>query len=114
MVIAINLIFCTIAIIGSAMCVGFAYWVLKNDADSIFDCIFAGAVGIIGLVLFIYLGITVYNGFTDEVEFTMKNKDGKVIEKTIRPIEYRHNGNCFMFANDPNNYCGWEINYQYK
>ena len=114
MVVAINLIFCIIAIVGASMCVGFAYWVLRNDVDGVSDIIFAGGVGIVGLVLLIYLGITVYNGFTDEVAFTMKNKDGKVIEKTIHPIEYRHNGNCFVFANDPNYYCGWEINYQYK
>ena len=114
MVVAINLIFCIIAIIGSVMCVGLAFWVFKNDIDGIFDIIFGSAIGIIGLVLTIFLGITLYDGFTGEVNFTMKNKDGKVIEKTVRPIEYRHDGNCFLFANDSNNYCGWEVNYQKK
>lgn len=44
----------------------------------------------------------------------MKNADGKVIIKDIKPFEYMHDGNCFSFANDDNRYCGWEVNYSYR
>lgn len=114
MVMLINLIFFIIVLFSAGLFVGFACYVFKDNIDSVFDIVFASAVGIIGLALCIFMGIVLYKGFTGTVEFTMKNKDGKVIEKTIRPIEYRHNGNCFVFANDPNYYCGWEVNYQYK
>jgi hypothetical protein len=44
----------------------------------------------------------------------MKNADGKVITKDVKPFEYMHDGNCFSFANDDNRYCGWEVNYKYE
>jgi hypothetical protein len=114
MVILINLVLYILMFFSAALFIGFACYIFKDNIDSIFDIVFASAVGIIGLMLCIFISIVLYKGFTDKVEFTLKNKDGKVIEKTIRPIEYRHDGNCFIFANDSNYYCGWEINYQYK
>ena len=38
-----------------------------------------------------------------------------VIEKTVKPFEFNHNGNCFSFADDDDNvYCGWEVKYTYR
>lgn len=55
-----------------------------------------------------------YCGYNSNVHFEMKNADGKVITKDIKPFEYMHDGNCFSFVNDDNRYCGWEVNYKYE
>lgn len=67
-----------------------------------------------GLALVWIGGGCIYCGYNSNVHFEMKNADGKVITKDVKPFEYMHDGNCFSFENDDNRYCGWEVNYKYE
>mgnify|MGYP004447251107 CR=1 FL=1 len=86
---------------------------------------FAGIDGFaegFGAIFFLLAGLALtwigwccmYCGHNSNVHFEMKNADGKVITKDVKPFEYMHDGNCFSFVNDDNRYCGWEVNYKYE
>ena len=89
--------------------------IVDNMIDDWIDISFAVFLGIINLAALILMPGCIWHGLTTNVDFVMKNSEGKVIEKTVKPFEFSHNGNCFSFADDNDNvYCGWEVKYTYR
>lgn len=89
--------------------------IVDDLIDDWLDISFASFLGIVGLAAVILMPGCIWYGLTTDVDFVMKNSEGKVIEKTVKPFEFSHNGNCFSFADDDDNvYCGWEVKYTYR
>ena len=89
--------------------------IIDDMINDWFDISFASFLGIVSLAALITMPGCIWYGLTTDVDFVMKNSEGKVIEKTVKPFEFNHNGNCFSFADDDDNvYCGWEVKYTYR
>lgn len=89
--------------------------IVDDLIDDWLDISFASFLGIVGLTAVILMPGCIWYGLTTDVDFVMKNSEGKVIEKTVKSFEFNHNGNCFSFADDDDNvYCGWEVKYTYR
>ena len=89
--------------------------ILDDLIDDWLDISFAAFLSIVSLTAVIMMPGCIWYGLTTDVDFVMKNSEGKVIEKTVKPLEFSHNGNCFSFADDSDNvYCGWEVKYTYR
>ena len=114
MIVAINtFIFIAVLILGIFLVGAAVFWFFEG-VDGLFEASGATFFLLAGLTLLWIGGGCIYCGHTATVHFEMKNADGKVITKDVKPFEYMHDGNCFSFANDDNRYCGWEVNYKYE
>lgn len=74
------------------------------------DITIASLLGIVSLAAVIFAPYNIRYGLTTDVNFVLKNTEGKTIEKTVKLFEFEQNGNCITFA-DYTTYCGWEVTY---
>lgn len=89
--------------------------IVDDLIDNWLDISFASFLGIVSLAAVTLMPGCIWYGLTTDVDFVMKNSEGKIIEKTVKPFEFNRNGNCFSFADDSDNvYCGWEVKYTYR
>ena len=89
--------------------------IVDDLIDDWLEISFAAFLSILSLAAVILMPGCIWYGLTTDVDFVMKNSEGKVIEKTVKPFEFSYNGNCFSFADDSDNtYCGWEVKYTYR
>lgn len=107
-------LFGILGVLGLACIIGAIALIKEFGINDVADAIFMGVLSIFGLSMVVLMPMCIWYGLTTDVDFKMKNADGKVIERTVKAFEYSHNGNCFQFYDDPNNYCGWEVEYIYK
>ena len=114
MIVVVNTsIFIAILILGIFLLGAAIFWFF-DGVDGLAEGFGVTFFFLAGLALLLIGCGCLYYGYNSNVHFEMKNADGKVIIKDIKPFEYMHDGNCFSFANDDNHYCGWEVNYKYE
>lgn len=114
MIVAINITIFIATLIFGIFLIGAAIFWLCDGVDGLAEGFVVTFFLLAGLAILCIGGGCLYCGYNSNVHFEMKNADGKVIVKDVKPFEYMHDGNCFSFANDDNRYCGWEVNYKYE
>ena len=114
MILAINTTIFIATLILGIFLIGAAIFWLYDGVDGLAEGFAVTFFLLAGLAILCISSGCLYCGYNSNVHFEMKNADGKVIIKDIKPFEYMHDGNCFSFANDDNRYCGWEVNYSYR
>lgn len=114
MIVAINMTIFIATLILGIFLIGAAIFWLYDGVDGLAEGFCVTFFLLAGLAILCISSGCLYCGYNSNVHFEMKNSDGKVIIKDIKPFEYMHDGNCFSFANDDNRYCGWEVNYKYE
>lgn len=104
-----------LGVLGLVCLIAAIVFIKDSCIDDAADAIFISVLGLVGLPLVILMPCCIWYGLTADVDIHMQNSEGKVIEKTVKPFEFEHDGNCFRFADDSDNtYCGWEVKYNYK
>lgn len=114
MIVAINTTIFIATLILGIFLIGAAIFWLYDGVDGLAEGFGVTFFLLAGLAILCISSGCLYCCYNSNVHFEMKNADGKVIIKDIKPFEYMHDGNCFSFANDDNRYCGWEVNYSYR
>ena len=107
-------LFAVLGAIGLGCILGVIAMIKEYGISDVIDFVFMTALSIVGLTFTILSPVIIVYGLTTDVDFKMKNADGEVIERTVKAFEYSRDGNCFQFHDDPNTYCGWEVEYNYK
>lgn len=85
-------------------------FIIEGLVNNLLDFTLASILGIISLAAVIFAPYNIWYGLTTDVNFVLKNTEGKIVEKTVKLFEFEQNRDCIMFA-DNTTYCGWEITY---